>query len=504
MRKTRAKCLIGVLTIMITMMMIPFAVNADTGSLSLYSRYETYEKGDSVRVVIRLSADVAGLASFGPLELKFDNSMFTFDSGSTKVSTGNNSGFSADENNGLITMTWSPSDGSVMPLDGRTDLVSVYFKAIKTGSGTFQITNADGFSDENLNTVIVAFSGVSRTIEVTAPVVQSSNNSLKSLDVSPGTLSPAFAAGTTSYAVSVGMDIDKLTVSAAPADSKATLTVSGNESLLYGDNAVKIVVTAENGDKKTYTITVNRAAPSPTPSPSPTPAATVSLPDGIYSVVDPPADMPIPGGFYSTLDTIGGQTVTAFKALKGDLTLFYLVMEGGDAGFYYLDPSSSEYKPFLALILPAMSYPVLSPENSVTVPEGYSATTIELGGDMVPAWQLTDGTSADQYLLYLMNDEGEKDFYIYNQTSGLLSLYAGSTVPSETSETSAQGTSETTIDGNEPATASAGGWQLVSLMLGIVCLILIGVIIWLIIRSKGGDDGDLPPENKAPSIRRVE
>ena len=55
MRKTRTKCFIGMLTIIITMMMIPFAVSADTGSLSLYSRYETYEKGDSVRVVDRKS-----------------------------------------------------------------------------------------------------------------------------------------------------------------------------------------------------------------------------------------------------------------------------------------------------------------------------------------------------------------------------------------------------------------------------------------------------------------
>ncbi len=83
------------------------------------------------------------------------------------------------------------------------------------------------------------------------------DTSLSSLQISPGTLSPAFSAEVDSYTASVSLDTEKLTVSAVPASDKATVALSGTD-LQEGENTVTCTVTAEDGTSHTYTILVNR------------------------------------------------------------------------------------------------------------------------------------------------------------------------------------------------------------------------------------------------------
>lgn len=86
----------------------------------------------------------------------------------------------------------------------------------------------------------------------------SSDASLSSLQISPGTLSPEFSSEVDSYTASVSLDTEKLTVSAVPASDKATVALSGTD-LQDGENTVTCTVTAEDGTtSRTYTILVNR------------------------------------------------------------------------------------------------------------------------------------------------------------------------------------------------------------------------------------------------------
>ncbi|QPD03062.1 MAG: hypothetical protein Nkreftii_000836 [Candidatus Nitrospira kreftii] len=94
------------------------------------------------------------------------------------------------------------------------------------------------------------------------------NNNLQRLSVSPGPLSPSFSPSRTSYSVSVGGRVESITVTAAPEDTNASLTIEGQNtgsrsiSLPPGPSTseVEVVVTAPNGIPKTYFITVNREA----------------------------------------------------------------------------------------------------------------------------------------------------------------------------------------------------------------------------------------------------
>ena len=86
----------------------------------------------------------------------------------------------------------------------------------------------------------------------------SGNCELSSLTVGNATISPAFSAGTTSYTADVPFNVSKLDVKATAADSKAKVSISSPTLTPDGTTNVTITVTAESGEKKTYTIKVHR------------------------------------------------------------------------------------------------------------------------------------------------------------------------------------------------------------------------------------------------------
>lgn len=99
----------------------------------------------------------------------------------------------------------------------------------------------------------------------------SKNANLKSLGVSPGTLKPAFSSSTIAYTVDLPSGTKTVNVTGSKDHDKAT--VEGIRSGVSVSDGLKhnIVVTAEDGTKKTYTITFSIPKPEPepeTPEPS--------------------------------------------------------------------------------------------------------------------------------------------------------------------------------------------------------------------------------------------
>ncbi|MBI9012148.1 MAG: S8 family serine peptidase [Clostridiales bacterium] len=132
----------------------------------------------------------------------------------------------------------------------------------------------------------------------------STDSTLSSLSINGYSLSPTFNPSTLSYSLSVSNSVTSVTVQGTKNSSYASMTIKGsavstlNVSLAVGDNAIPVVVTAEDSSQTTYTVTVNRAAdasgssggsstpssggsPPPPPPPSGTPAAetTPTIPE---------------------------------------------------------------------------------------------------------------------------------------------------------------------------------------------------------------------------------
>ena len=121
------------------------------------------------------------------------------------------------------------------------------------------------FSDEelevgdNIRTVTVTSEeGNTQTYTVTVHRI-SNDASLKSLAVTGGTLSPAFAANIFNYTVSVPNATASVTLAAGANYALASVTGAGLKTLDAADSAFPVTVRAEDGlTARTYTVTVHR------------------------------------------------------------------------------------------------------------------------------------------------------------------------------------------------------------------------------------------------------
>ena len=135
---------------------------------------------------------------------------------------------------------------------GTRNIIKLTFKANALGNATISFNNAKYIDGNNS---YVSGSGCSKTISVVNP--PSSNNNLKSLSVSNGSIN--FNKDVTTYNVNVESSVTSINVSAIAEDVGARVDGIGNKPLNYGNNGIVITVTAPSGAVKNYTINVNRA-----------------------------------------------------------------------------------------------------------------------------------------------------------------------------------------------------------------------------------------------------
>ena len=93
------------------------------------------------------------------------------------------------------------------------------------------------------------------TITVYRDNAPSSDATLQTLSLSDLTLMPEFAPTTTEYTAEIDF-LETTTVEAMAAHSAATVVGTGEKTLVVGDNAISVMVTAEDGSTETYTVTI--------------------------------------------------------------------------------------------------------------------------------------------------------------------------------------------------------------------------------------------------------
>jgi len=128
--------------------------------------------------------------------------------------------------------------------------------------------------DNLITTTITSQDGsTTKTYTVTITrAVASADATLAGLGLSNGALSPVFSSGINTYLASVTNAVSNITITPSAANASAAITIGGTRvvsgsglsiPLNLGDNLIGVTITAADGTTtKTYTITVNRAAPS--------------------------------------------------------------------------------------------------------------------------------------------------------------------------------------------------------------------------------------------------
>ena len=129
------------------------------------------------------------------------------------------------------------------------------------------------YGDNPIAVEVRAEDGTVKQYTITVTRAPATVATLSSLSSEAGTLSPAFSADTTSYALTVDEDVDSLTLRAIPTDGLAITTINGVQveygstsapiPLAVGSNPIEVVVTAMDGTTRlTYTVDAVRAASS--------------------------------------------------------------------------------------------------------------------------------------------------------------------------------------------------------------------------------------------------
>lgn len=100
--------------------------------------------------------------------------------------------------------------------------------------------------------------------ELITGAVGSTDNSLLSLSIKDNNnhsvvLSPGFSHSIKSYTAEVSSDVTSVSVNAIATDGKARVVVLGADAnLVEGENTIQVIVTAENGKKASYVVTITK------------------------------------------------------------------------------------------------------------------------------------------------------------------------------------------------------------------------------------------------------
>lgn len=380
----------------------------------------------SMSLIVALNIIIVGAASFSVS--RSASSVSPGGSFTVTISASGAGQFSVSASNGSVSSSsvWVDGSASITCTAGQSGTTTVTVTAVDatgydespiTGSQSTSVSiKSPASSSGSSSSSSSNNSSSSTTTTVQEPEVKkSSEKNLSSLSVSEGTLSPKFSAGTTTYKVDLTNEVEKLTISAKAKDSKAKVSGTGEKELKIGENNFTVTVTAEDGSKKTYTISVYVTEK---------PTQFVKLGDQSLGILNDLSKVDVPKGFEKTTIKIDDKDVTALQNKDLGLTLLYLQTEDEKTGFYIYDVDNNKVlRQYQTLTVNGKTYVIMdAPENLEEV-QGLEKSTIKIGDLEMNGWKFNEETLSHYTLVYLMNDAGESGLYTYEDTEGTLQKY---------------------------------------------------------------------------------
>lgn len=336
-------------------------------------------------------------------------------------------------------LTLESGDTAPMGFEGDSRTNQLVFRANSTGTGTVSISagsyciaGVDYDASGSASVTIVAADKPDDSEPAPAPtpsgggsstgnnpgVSLSSNNALSSLTVSAGTLTPAFDPAVTEYTLSLPQGTEKLTLTATPSDSNATVQGDGELTLQEGENTLPLVVTAENGDTKTYTVTA-KVAQAPT--------LFLDYNGQRLGVVKDVSQVTPPAGFAPAEPiTYSGDTLPIWTDVSGKRTLVYLMDEKTSAqGFYLFSQTTGVQSPYLPILCGSVTYIYTDIPKELSSVPGLIPATVKAFGQTLNGWTYNDASLKDFCVLYLMDDAGSYGYYTYDSREETLQRFSG-------------------------------------------------------------------------------
>lgn len=401
-------------------------IEAKADNLYIALSDTTVKIGDTITVSVTVPAGVSATVN-----LTYPMDLLTYSSASDTASA----------NAGTVSMTIGSYGSS-----NKRSVGTVTFQAKSSGKATFSAAAPIAGNQEGDR---VSVTGASASVNIKNETGddaengdnanKSSDNSLSSLTLSAGKLSPAFKYNITNYTAEVENDVTSVVVSAKANNENATVeSVKGGEKLVVGSNKIQIVVKAENGVTATYVVNVTRKAAGDDDKQKD--SEKDEQQDGdlsqqyyeingqkLYPATSIPKEV-VPQDFeqgtmklwekdypYLYNDKIGSQ-----------ICLLYLVDENKENGALYMVMDSAPYEAYPYVSFSSeFGYIVVVPDaDETTLPAGYKAGTLDIEGKgSIGAYYY--GKDKGVCLVYAVNNEGNYGWYLYDVNERTYMRYLG-------------------------------------------------------------------------------
>ncbi len=367
MKKTINYIFIFILTTILNIVVV------NAGSLSVSASDYSLNVGDSVKVYAKASSLTGA---------------FTYSSSNSTVLSGGCNDQWLENNTGSCT-----------------------FKAKKTGTAKI-IVKATNAADSSTGKDFTGSKSISITVTTKSNKNNnnnnnnknaSSNNNLKNLTLSQGTLNPKFSKDITEYKIEVENNIEKIKISAQAEDNKSEIRGLGEKKLKVGKNSFGVVVVAENGKTKTYTLVVDRKEENP---------IYVTINNKKYKVVRKLDGIEKPLNFQEQTIKIQNEDIVALYDNITKYTLIALMDENNNIKLYICDVDKEEYELFIETKLSENRIQILSMPKKL-IPKGYKKYKETIDNIEYDVYKLN--RKSDYSLIYALNlNSGKKELYRYD------------------------------------------------------------------------------------------
>lgn len=303
----------------------------------------------------------------------------------------------------------------------------VAFKALKAGTATITfstidvslnteeeysnsrsitITVVERSSSGNNNTSNNGNSNSKKPIDINK--TYSSDNYLKFLDVDDYDITPKFDKDTLEYKLDLDSDVTKINIKAEANDENANIKGIGEVAVSEGINTINIVVTAENGNERTYKIIANVEDKKP---------IKVKIGKKQYTVVKSKEALGTREGYIEKEIEIKGIKVPALYNEITKVTLVGLKDDKGKIKLYSYDTKNGKYSVYNEFKFDVMNlYIHNAPKNK------YKKTKIKINDSEITAYKIK-GVD-DYYLLYATNmSTGYEGYYLYDSKENSVQRY---------------------------------------------------------------------------------
>ena len=461
---------VSVLVLCICMLAPMFGIqsHAASGSISISSATGNVGSTVSVTCTIKCTSGPIGIAD---VVLGYDTAKLKYESGS--------GGYSLIGGSGSVSYRGLTADGVANSLS-----FTMKFSIKQEGTSTIYVTSASVHDVDEIPFTPTYGSGTitGKTVNTgtgsggntsggnTTQTKKDTNNQLKSLQVYPGSLTPSFSAGNTAYNMTVPSDVREVTISATPQSSKATVTVSGGKDLKLGINTAKVIVIAESGASRAYTITIMCGEEE-----------KIQIDGKAYTIDEDFLDEQIPTGFSRTKITYNSREYEGLTNVTNNLYLMSLKNDTG-ATYYIYNQNSQEFHTFVQITIAEGKYIIPLPlGKEVKAFSKNETVSLTIQDKSFDAWKLDEEFS----VAYVMNQNGENALYRYDSVDGVFQRYTDVELKVEDVETKPWFPSDY--------------YMYAIIGLGTLCMILLISMIYFIASRKQRHEG-----RKKKALRRME